>query len=229
MTVTLYVLYLNIWNITSAVFSYSNWFIFLFAFLSLAIPFTLVKLFAKTKSTGSGTHYVLETYHLRNGETSLRDTLIKPLASIITLGFGGSAGPEGPSLLVGGGIAANISKRLNIKVHHLRRIFVAGAAAGLTAVFRTPLTGILFALNSLQERFRHGDIHEAHYSHYTSIPSSVLILGSEQISAAPGGQIAHRNWASLLGLHAVFAIFLPNSSTQLESGRNPQQNWALRC
>ncbi len=212
MTVTLYVLYLNIWNITSAVFSYSNWFIFLFAFLSLAIPFTLVKLFAKTKSTGSGTHYVLETYHLRNGETSLRDTLIKPLASIITLGFGGSAGPEGPSLLVGGGIAANISKRLNIKVHHLRRIFVAGAAAGLTAVFRTPLTGILFALeipykNDLDmETFIEATI--------ATIPAyllSVLILGSEQIfGSIPGGQITLDviGLSLLLGLLCgIYAIF----------------------
>lgn len=186
------------------VLEYSNWFIFLFAFLALSVSFVLIKLFAKTKSTGSGTHFVVEAYHLKNGETSLRDTLIKPLAAIFTLGFGGSAGPEGPSLLAGGGVASNISKYLNIKVHHLRRIFIAGAAAGLTAVFRTPLTGILFALeipykNDLDmETFIEASI--------ATIPSyliSVLILGSEQLfGAATGGQIT----LDIIGLSLILGL-----------------------
>ncbi len=182
LTVAFYVLYLNIWSLTNSVINYSRFFIFLFAFLALAVSLTLVKFFAKSKSTGSGTHFVLETYHLRNGQVSVRDVLIKPLAAIFTLGFGGSAGPEGPSLLVGGGIASCISKRLNIRISRLRRIFIAGAAAGLTAVFRTPFTGILFALeipykNDLDmETFLEASI--------ATIPAyliSVLILGSERI------------------------------------------------
>lgn len=182
LTVAFYVLYLNIWSLTNSVINYSRFFIFLFAFLALAVSLTLVKFFAKSKSTGSGTHFVLETYHLRNGQVSVRDVLIKPLAAIFTLGFGGSAGPEGPSLLVGGGIASCVSKRLNIRISRLRRIFIAGAAAGLTAVFRTPFTGILFALeipykNDLDmETFLEASI--------ATIPAyliSVLILGSERI------------------------------------------------
>lgn len=182
LTVAFYLLYLNIWSLTSSVINYSSFFILLFAFLALAVSLVLVKFFAKSKSTGSGTHFVLETYHLRNGQVSVRDVLIKPLAAIFTLGFGGSAGPEGPSLLVGGGIASCISKRLNIRISRLRRIFIAGAAAGLTAVFRTPFTGILFALeipykNDIDmETFLEASI--------ATIPAyliSVLILGSERL------------------------------------------------
>ncbi len=225
MTVAFYVLYLNIWSITSAVIAYSNWFIFLFAFLALSVSFALVKFFANSKSTGSGTHFVLETYHLKNGETSLRDTLVKPLAAIFTLGFGGSAGPEGPSLLVGGGVAANISKRLNIRIHHLRRIFVAGAAAGLTAVFRTPLTGILFALeipyrNDLDmETFIEASI--------ATIPAyliSVLILGSEQLfGSVNGGQLTLDaiGLSLLLGLVCgLYAIFFTKLFSSAERWRD---------
>lgn len=142
----LYLLYSSIWDETLNIIKIFQWYYFLFAFLALGGSYVMIRLFAETKSTGSGTHVVLEKYHLSNGEMSARDTLAKTFASIFTLGFGGSAGPEGPSLLVGGGVASAISRRLNVRVHHLRRIFISGAAAGLAAVFRTPLTGILFAL-----------------------------------------------------------------------------------
>ncbi len=89
---------------------------------------------------------MLEAYHLTNGEVSFRDTVVKPIAGMLTIGLGGSAGPEGPSLLAGGGVASQIAKHLKVRSDLRRRLFVAGAAAGLAATFRTPLTGILFAL-----------------------------------------------------------------------------------
>lgn len=65
---------------------------------------------------------------------------------MLTIGLGGSAGPEGPSLLAGGGLASAISKRFNVQSDLRRRLLIAGADAGLAATFRTPLTVILFSL-----------------------------------------------------------------------------------
>ena len=101
---------------------------------------------------------------------------------MLTIGLGGSAGPEGPSLLAGGGVASAISRRLNIQSDLRRRLFIAGAAAGLAAVFRTPLTAILFALeipykNDLdRETFIEAVV--------ASVPAyllAVAVLGSESI------------------------------------------------
>ncbi len=187
-TVAFYTMYLTVWNATLRVLSYSSLFFFLFAFLALAISYALIRFFAVSKTMGSGTHTVLETYHLNNGEISLRDTIVKPLAAIFTMGFGGSAGPEGPSLLVGGGLASNIARYVGVRIHYVRRIFVAGAVAGLTAVFRTPFTGILFALeipykNDLdRETFIEACI--------ATIPAyliAVLFLGNERLFGSGGG------------------------------------------
>ncbi|HVP92722.1 MAG TPA: chloride channel protein [Acidobacteriota bacterium] len=182
----LYLLYLNIWNPLLGFLQRQPVYYFLFAFIALVASYAIVKLFAHTKTTGSGTHLVLERYHLSNGEISVRDTVTKAVASILTLGFGGSAGPEGPSLLVGGSIASNVSRRLGIRVHNLRRVFIAGAAAGLAAVFRTPLTGILFAL---EIPYRNDlDMETFIEAMVASIPSyliAVLILGSERIFGNP--------------------------------------------
>lgn len=177
-----YLLYQEIWSFTQRALVYSIAIIVPLSIAAIGIPYLIVKYLAKTKTTGSGTHTVLEAYHLTNGEVSIEDTLAKPTAAMFTIGLGGSAGPEGPSLLAGGGAASALSRRFKIKSNLRRRLFIAGAAAGLAATFRTPLTAILFALeipykNDLdRETFIEAVV--------ASVPAyllSVAILGSESI------------------------------------------------
>ena len=210
--VALYLLYSALWGFAQTAFNYSALLILPVVFVSIGVPYALVKWFANTKTTGSGTHTVLEAYHLTNGEVSLKDTIVKPIAAVLTIGLGGSAGPEGPSLLAGGGVAAAISKRFKVQADLRRRLFVAGAAAGLAATFRTPLTAILFALeipykNDLdRETFIEAAI--------ASVPAyllSITVLGSEPLFGVAGissltfNDIALSLLLGLIcGLYAVF-------------------------
>ena len=210
--VAFYLLYSALWGFTLNALTYSLLLILPVAFVSIGLPYALVKLFANTKTTGSGTHTVLEAYHLTNGEVSLKDTIVKPAAAILTIGVGGSAGPEGPSLLAGGGVAAALSRRFKVQADLRRRLFIAGAAAGLAATFRTPLTAILFALeipykNDLdRETFIEATI--------ASVPAyllSISVLGSEPIFGVVGSSSLTFNDIALslllglvCGLYAVF-------------------------
>jgi CIC family chloride channel protein len=207
-----YLLYSALWSFTQNAFNYSVLLILPIVFISIGVPFALVKWFADTKTTGSGTHTVLEAYHLTNGEVSLKDTIVKPTAAILTIGLGGSAGPEGPSLLAGGGVAAALSRRFKVQADLRRRLFIAGAAAGLAATFRTPLTAILFALeipykNDLdRETFIEAVI--------ASVPAyllSITVLGSEPLFGVAGTSTLTFNDIALslllgllCGLYAVF-------------------------
>ncbi len=69
-------------------------------------------------------------------------------AAIVTLGFGGPMGLEGPSMYGGSGLGAMIQKRLPaaFKGADYRTLLVAGAAAGVAAIFKAPATGAIFAL-----------------------------------------------------------------------------------
>jgi len=220
-SIVLYVFYLEVWSFTQSMLDYSIALFLPLAFLAIGVPYILVKRFAATKTTGSGTHTVLEAYHLTNGEVSLRDTLVKPTAAMLTIGLGGSAGPEGPSLLAGGGIAAALSKRFKIQADLRRRLFIAGAAAGLAATFRTPLTAILFALeipykNDLdRETFIEASI--------TSIPAyllSVAVLGSEPLFGTIGSMnltLYEIALSLLLGLICGFyAVFFTKTFSFIE-------------
>jgi CIC family chloride channel protein len=212
LTCAFYLVYLTLWSEITKIIEYSKPFLFVSAFLALGLSYLLVRLFAETKITGSGTHTVLEVFHLRNGDVSFRDALIKPLASMFTLGFGGSAGPEGPSLLLGGGVASGISKKFKVKTSFMRGIFISGAAAGLSATFRTPLTGILFALEIPYKReFERETFIDASIASIVSYLVSVTILGSERIfKVVENVQLSLDNilLSLLLGLLCgVYALF----------------------
>ena len=78
----------------------------------------------------------------------LRPVLGRLTASFATLGFGGTAGYEGPSLYLGAGMGAAIHDRLSRRLGGLDRhvLLAAGAAAGVAAIFKAPATGAVFAL-----------------------------------------------------------------------------------
>ena len=221
-SVAFYLLYFALWDFTQNAVSYTTLSFLPIAFLSIGLPCALVKLFATTKTTGSGTHTVLEAYHLTNGEVSMKDTVVKPAAAILTIGLGGSAGPEGPSLLAGGGVASVLARRFKVQVDLRRRLFIAGAAAGLASTFRTPLTAILFALeipykNDLdRETFIEAAI--------ASVPAyllSITVLGSEPFFGVVGNSsltFEDIGLSLLLGLICgLYAVFFTKTFSWVES------------
>lgn len=142
----------SIWCFTSAFIGTYSWVVIIIPTVGLGTSYLVVRFLARAKTTGCGTHHFLEVYHYEGGIISGRDTAGKTLASVLTIGLGGSAGLEGPSLLLGGGIASTLCQRLNIRREQLKLYLLAGAAAGVSAVFKAPLTGILFALEIPYQR-----------------------------------------------------------------------------
>jgi CIC family chloride channel protein len=100
--------------------------------------------------TTQGTEEVIEVYHERSGVFRFRSFPGKILAALATLGFGGSAGLEGPSIYAGGAIGAYMLRKtrniMGFTDEEVRTLMLAGAAAGVSAIFKAPLTGIVFAL-----------------------------------------------------------------------------------
>jgi CIC family chloride channel protein len=72
----------------------------------------------------------------------------KLLASLITIAGGGALGLEGPAVYLGANLGDSFQKRGGqlFKGEHPKSLLVAGAAAGMAALFKAPLTGVIFAL-----------------------------------------------------------------------------------
>lgn len=90
----------------------------------------------------------VRAYHLRDGTLTMSSLWRKILSSAVTLGSGNAFGFEGPSMLIGSTIGSNVEGRLRSRVHgdDAKVLMVAGAAAGVAAIFKAPLTGVIFAL-----------------------------------------------------------------------------------
>ncbi len=74
------------------------------------------------------------------------DTYGPIIASTFTLGFGGSAGAEGPIATAGAAIASALGQKFHIPVNLLRILVACGAGAGIAGIFKAPIGGVMFTL-----------------------------------------------------------------------------------
>lgn len=72
------------------------------------------------------------------------------IASTLTLGFGGTAGSEGPIAYAGSGIGSKIGQMLKVSPRMLTTLIGCGAAAGIAGIFKAPIGGALFAIEVLR-------------------------------------------------------------------------------
>lgn len=88
---------------------------------------------------------------LRQGDCRLPVVLTYAplLAATVTLGFGGSAGSEGPIAYSGGAIGSNFGQRLRLPTEDISYLTAIGAAAGIAGIFQAPIGGALFAIEIL--------------------------------------------------------------------------------
>jgi len=99
---------------------------------------------------------VIKAVHDQEGKLPLKTMPVKPIAAILTLASGGSAGKEGPSSHIGGTIASWIGQTLRLDKRLQRKIVACGVSAGFASVFGTPIAGAIYAIEILSiGRIRH--------------------------------------------------------------------------
>lgn len=101
------------------------------------------------EAQGGGGDAMIEAFHRKGGHIRKRVAWVKALASIFTLGSGGSGGREGPTMLIGGSLGSLVADGLGVGRRERRILMIAGVAAGMSAIFRTPLGAALLATEVL--------------------------------------------------------------------------------
>lgn len=167
------------------------------------------------EAEGHGTDTVVDAFHRRESIIRNRVPPIKMIASAITIGSGGAAGREGPIALITAGLASVYSRLVHHSEEDRRILLLAGMAAGLAAIFRTPMGTAVFAIEVLYGRMEF----EVGALLYTMLASAVAytvngaFVGFQPLFRVPGIRtpVLHDYGAyAALGIAAgLVAIALP--------------------
>lgn len=109
----------------------------------------LMARFGSDKIRGHGIPEAIEAILFGESKLSMNVALLKPLSSAISIGSGGPFGAEGPIIMTGGAVGSLFAQRFNLSAAERKTLLVAGAAAGMTAIFGTPIAAILLAIEVL--------------------------------------------------------------------------------
>ena len=121
----------------------------------IAIPVTgslmigLMARFGSEKIKGHGIPEAIEAILYGESRLSLKVAVLKPLSSAISIGSGGPFGAEGPIIMTGGAIGSLFAQCFHFSAAERKTLLVAGAAAGMTGIFGTPIAAILLAIEVL--------------------------------------------------------------------------------
>ena len=135
-------------NPQSIVGSWGLWLIPLVTTLGGLLSGILVYTFAP-EAEGHGTDAAVEAFHFKGGRVRPIVPLIKVFASAITIGSGGAAGREGPTAQISVGVGSMLADLLRLPDEERRILVLAGMAAGLAAIFRSPLGMAIFSVEIL--------------------------------------------------------------------------------
>ena len=120
-----------------------RWTLLVLPMVGAALGWLLIRRFSKLENA-RGTDCAIRAYHQRDGYVTSEVVPVKPLASVLTVASGGSAGYEGPVTLVGAACGSAVARIMNLTPRARRILMAAGLAAGIGALFQAPLAGAIF-------------------------------------------------------------------------------------
>ena len=124
---------------------------FLFLFYPV-IGIILASLFVKyvvKDNISEGVTRVLYAMSRKNSYIASHNCWTSVVGGATTIGFGGSVGPEAPIVLTGAAIGSNISRLAHLNYKNTTLLLCCGAGAALAAIFKAPITCVVFVLEIL--------------------------------------------------------------------------------
>jgi H+/Cl- antiporter ClcA len=109
----------------------------------------LMARFGSERIRGHGIPEALESILIKGSRVEPKVAVLKPISAAISIGSGGPFGAEGPIIMTGGAFGSLIAQFFHLSSAERKTLLVAGAAAGMSATFATPLAAVLLAVELL--------------------------------------------------------------------------------
>ncbi|UTV41146.1 chloride channel protein (plasmid) [Ensifer adhaerens] len=109
----------------------------------------LMARFGSEKIRGHGIPEAIEAILIGGSRMSAKVAVLKPLSSALSIGTGGPFGAEGPIIMTGGAIGSLFAQFFHMSAAERKTLLVAGAAAGMTTIFGSPIAAVMLAVELL--------------------------------------------------------------------------------
>jgi chloride channel protein, CIC family len=193
------------------------------------VVFTLIALVMRRfapRAAGANLARVRMAYHDNPSILSPRTILSTFVATPLSLGAGAPLGPEGPIVVVTSGISAAIGRALRLPEKIVRGLIPVGVAAGIAAVFNTPITGVVFALEEVFGAADRGLLGGALIGSVAAAVVERMIVGGQPRLAAP-----FSTWTGpveLIGFALVGVIAGAASGVAIAAAHRLKRAWTRR-
>ena len=126
----------------------SNWLYLIFPIVGISVTALFVK-YVVRDNISHGITRVLYSIATKRSRLKPHNCWTSVIASSITIGFGGSVGGEAPIVLTGSAIGSNLGQLFKRDNKTLMVLVGCGASAGISAIFKAPIAGLVFTLEIL--------------------------------------------------------------------------------
>lgn len=137
------------------------------------------------RAVGANLARVRMAYNRDPSVLSARSIIATFLATPVSLGAGAPLGPEGPIVVVTSGVSAGLARMLHLPKKLVRGMIPVGVAAGIAAVFNTPITGVVFALEEVFGTAERGLLGGVIVGAVAAAVVERSMLGGQPLLAAP--------------------------------------------
>jgi chloride channel protein, CIC family len=159
---------------TNATLGYGIFFVPIIGGLAIG----LLSRFGSTAIRGQGLPEAMQAILFNQSKISAKVLILAPIAAAISIGTGGPFGIEGPVIQTGGAFGSQLGQFLRTTVDERKTLLAAGAAAGLAAVYGTPVAAILLAVELLLFEFRIRSLIPVALASVTAAGIRVLVRGA---------------------------------------------------
>ncbi len=154
----------------------------IYPIIGIILVSTFVRLVVRD-NISEGVTRVLYAISRRNSKLPSHNTWSSIVASSTTLGFGGSVGPEAPIVLTGAAIGSTVGRFARLNYRQTTLLLCCGAGAALAAIFKAPITGVVFVLEILMLDITVGSITPLLIASITATTISFMLRGFDPILA----------------------------------------------
>ena len=155
---------------------------FLYPALGIIIATLFVKYIVKD-NISEGVTRVLYAMSSKGSRIAGHNCWTSIVGGATTIGFGGSVGPEAPIVLTGAAIGSNVGKLARLNYRNITLLLCCGAGAALAAIFKAPITGVVFVLEILMLDITSASVIPLLISSITATTIALVLRGFDPIIA----------------------------------------------